>query len=440
MTSGVDVWGWVEANPCVKAWAMHYVENRKNHAGLLFRFFEELGRRGEFAVLSPEEVLEWQDRAEGRHKRFLIVDLLNRWVDAMPLRYGSKVGYRSTIRQFFLFNHVELPSDVGFVFHSEKPRVRRELSIEDLRKILLSSSPMYRAVFLMMFQSGMGEGEIVFVNENYSEQVLRNLNSRVLRFDLVGRKRLRNRFPYYTFIGGDALKAVRDYVQASQRRVLKPLFVNEYGRFISEQNICMYFLNRCKRLGLIHVSGPPCKVCGESTIKLKTARKGKFMTLYLCKQCDREFSAADLGLSFRELCSIRYDKSAHECKDAFRTQLQFAGVSDKVAEFLMGHGELVDPNDYNKFMNNQDYVLAEYMKALPYLNVLSEEPRKVDRLTVTRELEERDREIVALKERMTRYDQVLSEFVDPEMRENLRLLRDSETWQQLLRLKAKRKT
>lgn len=116
MTSGVDVWGWVEANPCVKAWAMHYVENRKNHAGLLFRFFEELGRRGEFAVLSPEEVLEWQDRAEGRHKRFLIVDLLNRWVDAMPLRYGSKVGYRSTIRQFFLFNHVELPSDVGFVF------------------------------------------------------------------------------------------------------------------------------------------------------------------------------------------------------------------------------------------------------------------------------------------------------------------------------------
>jgi hypothetical protein len=396
MASWADVWAWVEANVCVRAWALHYVENRKSHAGLLFRFFEELRRHEEFVNLSPEMVLEWQDRAEGRHKRFLILDILNRWVDAMPLRYGSKVGYRSTIRQFFLFNHVELPSDVGFVFHSEKPKVRRELGVEDLRKILLSSSPMYRAVLLMMFQSGMGEGEIVYVNEQYSEHVLRNLNSRVLRFDLVGRKRLRNRFPYYSFIGTDALRAIRDYVQSSQRRVLKPLFVNEYGRPITEQNICLYFLNRCKRLGLIHVSGPPCTTCGEATSKLKTVRKGKFMTLYLCKQCGQEFTAEELGLSFQELCSIRYDKSAHECKDAFRTQLQFAGVSDKVAEFLMGHGELVDPNDYNKFMNNEAYVVAEYMKALPYLNILSEEPRKMDKLTVLRELEQRDVELRAL--------------------------------------------
>jgi hypothetical protein len=381
--------------------------------GLVERFFEDLtGENGvqELRGFSAEQVLDFQDNAKGRRERFLISDFLNGWVDGMCLRFGSKLVYRSAIVRFFARGHVELPRDVGFVFHADRPKVRCDLNVDELRKIVLASNPLYRAVFLLKFQGGMGNEEVVFVNENYSEYIMQNLNCRVLRLDLTGRKRLKNRYPYYTFVGSDAIVAIKQYVQWAKRLTFKPLFLNEHGTPLTHEDIRRYFMRRCLSLGLIKDFSPECKDCGEGTKRLQ---KGKPKhTFYYCHKCGKYWTKEELGLTMNELCSIRYEKNSHEERDLFRTQCQFAGVDAPVPEFWMGHGEQVDPNDYNKFMNESGraYVLSQYMKALPFLNIMSEEPRKVDRLTVLQELEGRDREIADLRDLVGRLDGRLEEM------------------------------
>jgi len=378
--------------------------------GLVERFFSALTGDGgpvELRGLSVEGVLDFQDRANGRKQRFLVSDFLNRWVDGMRLRFGSKQVYHSEVSRFFARAHVELPRDVGFVFHADRPKVRCELGVDELRHIVLQSNPLYRAVFLMKFQGGMGNEDVVYVNQTYSEYILQNLNSRVLRFDLPGRKRLKNRYPYYTFIGSDTIVAVKQYVAWAKRLSFKPLFMNERSYPLSKNDIHDYFLRKCLSLGLVTPFSPACRDCGEGTTRLQKDKPKH--TYYYCRKCGRYWRGEELGLTKNELCSIRYEKNSHEERDLFRTQCQYAGVDAKVPEFWMGHGDEVDPNDYNKFMNESGraYVLSQYMKALPFLNVLSEEPRKMDKLTVLRELEDRDREIKQLRDDMDSVKELL---------------------------------
>ncbi len=72
----------------------------------------------------------------------------------------------------------------------------------------------------------------------------------------------------------------------------------------------------------------------------------------------------------------RTGKGLHELRDAFRTRYHKSLGDPLVAEFMMGHQ--VDPLGYNKAMDDIDYVKREYRKAEPWLNIISEDPTKVD--------------------------------------------------------------
>jgi len=64
-----------------------------------------------------------------------------------------------------------------------------------------------------------------------------------------------------------------------------------------------------------------------------------------------------------------------------------SGFDLDVAKFCMGHGSQIDPNKYDKIMHDLPATLAEYRKALPFLNILSEDPRKISRSEVQDQLE-----------------------------------------------------
>ena len=68
----------------------------------------------------------------------------------------------------------------------------------------------------------------------------------------------------------------------------------------------------------------------------------------------------------------RYGKSLHELRDVFRTQWTKAPdrPAPEVGEFLMGHGS-GDPNEYDKFYKDVEWVQDEYLKALPMLQIVS---------------------------------------------------------------------
>ena len=93
-----------------------------------------------------------------------------------------------------------------------------------------------------------------------------------------------------------------------------------------------------------------------------------------------------------------------------------------MAEFFLGHD--IDSNHYNKFMKYEPwYPVQEYRKALPWLNVLSEDPRKVDRTLTDGKLEASEakvdalsRQLADMRKKMDRFEQVLG---DPDMLETL---------------------
>ncbi|RJS88605.1 hypothetical protein CW700_07260, partial [Candidatus Bathyarchaeota archaeon] len=88
---------------------------------------------GEFAGFTPDELVEFQIGASGRD-RFKILDLVQRYVNSLRGRHGTKVKVYSTIRSFFLHNRAELPRDRSFKIKGDRPKVVGSLTPEEIRQ------------------------------------------------------------------------------------------------------------------------------------------------------------------------------------------------------------------------------------------------------------------------------------------------------------------
>ena len=311
------------------------------------RWVEWLRERG--VGLTPDEMVELQRRRRG----FELLDLAERFVSELDGRVTYKRRCLTAIRSFFLHNRAPLPQDPSFRLRGSRPKTVGRLTVDEFRLLLGGFNPLYRAVFLCMFQGGMGLGEVVYWSMNGWDSLVRQLDrgATLVRVDLPGRKRRRNVQPYYTFIGTDAIAALRDYLRLRGR---KPgaIFLGQMGQPLSRQVIYLYWHRHLKRLGLYSFPRPD-----------KRNRTGR---------------------------------NPHELRDLFRTRWEKSPAKPSVAEFLMGHR--VDPLEYNKAMRDEDYVRREYLKALPWLNVLSEEPEKVSRADLEEERYKMQRQLEELRE------------------------------------------
>jgi len=305
--------------------------------------------RREGFMWNPDELVELQ-RSKGGYE---ILDLAERFVSEIDGRVGYKRRVLNVIRSFFLHNRAPLPRDPSFQLHSSRPKAVGRLTVEEFRLMLGGFNPMYRAIFLSMFQGGMGLEEVQYWSLHGWDSLQRQLDrgAVVVRVDLPGRKRNRNVRPYYTFIGSDALEAVKDYLKVRGRRP-GAIFINQLGRPVKKKTIYLYWHRHLKRLGLYPFDKPS-----------KSNRSGR---------------------------------SPHELRDLFRTRWEKSPAKPSVAEFMMGH--TVDPLEYNKAFKDEDYVRREYLKALPWLNILSEEPEKVSRADLEEERYRMRRELEELRE------------------------------------------
>jgi len=108
----------------------------------------------------------------------------------------------------------------------------------------------------------------------------------------------------------------------------------------------------------------------------------------------------------------RYGKNIHELRDLFRTRWRRSGVETDYAEFFMGHTEAFDRDNYDKISRDESHTRQQYMKAEPWLNILSDEPDKIStedhELELRRQREEMDTRIAQIvrielaKERLKR--------------------------------------
>ncbi len=278
---------------------------------------------GPLAGLSPDGLVEYQRV----HKDYVVVEALERWLttEHRGLRWSSMNNAWTVVRSFFLHNRAMLPADPTFQIRSDVPVSEGTLTVEELRAVCLASNRMYRAVFLSMVQGGLGPGELLWWSSHGRRELEAGLDGDSLMVSLPGRKRNRNKRSYYTRLGADAMKALRDYYEV--RHDGEAIFVSRVGTPLNYDSLATYWMGRLRDLGL---------VTKDKSIDLKRERTGK---------------------------------NLHEMRDVFRTRWHISGADPLCAEFQMGH--TIDALGYNKFMDYHDYTAEEYAKAEPLLNIIS---------------------------------------------------------------------
>ena len=100
---------------------------------------------------------------------------------------------------------------------------------------------MYQAAYLCMFQSGMGQDEFEWWSNNGWEKLKEDLDKdlKVIKIDLPGRKMLKNERPYYSFIGSDAIDALRNWLKHrpgkdKKGKPTKAIFTDQFGKPLSK--------------------------------------------------------------------------------------------------------------------------------------------------------------------------------------------------------------
>jgi len=385
-------------NSCVEGWLSRVASSTRrrylDYAHGFFTWVYESG--GEFAGKTPAELLDLQDKTSGRDQ-YRQVDMLQRWVNMQKGALNSKQNMYTAIRSFYAHNRVPLPRDVRFRIRADREPVHAELTFEDLKKIVLASNRRYRAVFLCMFQGFMGEAEFIYLNNHY-EQIKDQLDKgeKRIKIWLPGRKHARNQRTFYTFIGKDAVAALTEYLQTERGPIKdgEPIFLNDQLNPITKENIRRYFHEVAVKTGIIKKPYPSCPECGAETIRKRRRpgprgqrRWGK--TYYHCTnpKCGAQIPASK---DYHLPRHIRYNVKPHEMRDLARSEWDLSPAKSVCAEFFMGHD--IDPNMYNKIMKlHPEWAEQEYALAEPYLNILTEDPRKVS-VNRVRELEIRLKE------------------------------------------------
>ena len=197
-------------------------------SGRIFRrwmtWFKDNG--GELAVLGPDELVKIQ--LENRD--YTILDKVQDWIRGIDGRASYKRRLYSTILSFFLHNRASLPDDPSFKIRGDRPPTNGSLKVEDLRRVLDSSNSMYRALFLCLFQAGMGMGEFQYWNRTGLGSLLEQLScgSHPIRIDLPGRKHNRN-VRARAFLGKDAIEAVRYWLKIQPDNEETAIFLSRDG-------------------------------------------------------------------------------------------------------------------------------------------------------------------------------------------------------------------
>ncbi|MCB2172415.1 hypothetical protein KQH65_06745 [archaeon] len=344
----------LEKYPTVQSWTNRLSESSKEtYLSYFSRFMEWLKKHGgEFKDYTPDQLIEYQKKCDNG-SRYDILDTAQRYINQYQARVNTKNTAYGTIRSFFMHNRAELPKDPGFMIRSKKPPTVGTLTAEEIKQVILSCNPAYQAVYLVMFQAALDHQLFMYWNTHGYQSLIEQLreNPEVIKIDLPGRKKYRNEKPYYSFIGRDAIEALRNWFQHRPENS-EAIITNQFGKPIQSYDLKTYWIRHLRKIGIV----------GKEKGKPHVSRTGK---------------------------------NLHEMRDVFRSLWSRSPAKHWMAEYFMGHS--IDPLEYDKsFRQIEDYK-TEYMKAAPYLNIMSRgeafglvEKTEIQRLEKTHQQENRE--------------------------------------------------
>jgi integrase len=324
----------VENSPAVRQWLAKLAPATQRVALSNFKgwmvWVHENG--GEFKDMSPDDMVRFQ-QAVDNGSRYVIIDrLMQPYLSACDVRYHTKRQRYIHIRSFFSHNRAELPRDPNMRIRSDKPPVQGTLTVEDVKLMMLACKPAYQAAFLCMWQGAMDQGTFTYWNEYGYDDLVRQLaeterlprEEQTIKVQLPGRKTNRNKEWFYTFIAADAIDAIRNWLPDRPAHA-SAIFTDQRKTPLDASNMRHLWNYHIKRLGLV-----------DPGLKHKGARTGK-------------------GL--------------HEMRDVWRSMWSKSPASATVGEYLMGHQ--IDVLQYDKSFRDVEFYRREYLKAAPWVNILS---------------------------------------------------------------------
>jgi len=324
--------GKLASEPAVKKWldGMGTDHTRYGYLLVLDSFLQGKGLTASGALALAD-----QDRGYGA------LDKVQEYVRSIKGRARNKEFQFSALKSFYAYNRKALPKDPAFKVVSDIPPVTPTLNASLLHRIYEAAGFRERSWIAVAATTLAGEKELCQISAKGYEiarQIRRG--KKVIRVDYE-KLRKRSRQPYYAVLQGPAVTAIREYLD-KKRGEIKP------GEPLWRTNLGNPFKPHAFHIGwrsiLIRLNIRPNRA--ES--------RGK-------------------------PTSTRYGDSVHEIRDVSRSAWTQSPANPIVAEFLMGH--TVDPNQYNKFYLDFDWVAKEHAKALPFIDP--------SRQTPTQEQEER---------------------------------------------------
>ncbi|GAH35729.1 unnamed protein product, partial [marine sediment metagenome] len=187
---------------------------------------------GKFADMTPDDLIEYQKKARRsleEDTEFEIIDeLVQPYIKSLQdrLREGTLGSRISAINSFFKFNRAKLPEwTIGR--SAGVPKVFGNLPFKDIREVCSNSSSVYRTIFLCTYMAGMDRAlfnhwNIELGYKSIEDDIKRG--SKIIVIKSPGRKKFKNKLPFYTLIGGDAVDALYKYLENDRKMTIDRFF------------------------------------------------------------------------------------------------------------------------------------------------------------------------------------------------------------------------
>jgi integrase len=296
-------------------------------------FLAWLNRRPGWEGVGPRDLLLRQIEANSENP-YLIQDLLQEFLNQRRKAKKTNERLYTAIRSYFDYNHVPLPRS-KFKVRGFKPPVTPKLTLEDVRAIIEAANLRDRSLILMKWMGLLDNEEVARAGSEQADRIVQQLKSGKLpvRIDSPGRKATENDQPFFTFFGKDAADALVKYFEHERGwpRPGEPIWPDKFGRPLSVPAVGDLWLRLTRRTGRVPKKEGPV--------------------------------------------GSRYGYNTHEMRDLAKSLLHVRGHADNFdmdcAKFWMGHTSQLDPNKYDKFYMDQEYMTAQYCLAEKYLNIIS---------------------------------------------------------------------
>lgn len=155
---------------------------------------------------------------------YVLLDLVQSYVNSLILRKNSKRKSYSAIRSFFAHNRCALPQYNSFRIRGDRPPVEARLTVNDVTAACHAAGIRNRSVILFKWQSFLDNERLIYASRCCAEQVVKQIQMGIhpVRVDLAGRKSGENDSEgrFYTFIGKDAIDALTKYFEETTNSYL----------------------------------------------------------------------------------------------------------------------------------------------------------------------------------------------------------------------------